>query len=204
MIDKNSRTSKLFQKANSLISLNRRKINHPNNDIIGILTKENQNEKVKNRIYNNSFNKITSKSRNISFYISKNGNNETIYSNMKKIMKNNYNNYYVSSNLFHNDYISDFMSCKSKTTNNEIEKMKETDDKIEKLVKVLNIYPNPNQNTIYRNKSQNLLSTEKTNDNEVNINTGKNEVDSILKNNKNNNIFAKKKSKKTKIRKIFN
>ena len=43
---------------------------------------------------------------------------------------------------YNNDYISDFMSCKNRTINKETEKMKETDDKIEKLVKILNIYPN--------------------------------------------------------------
>ena len=124
---------------------------------------------------------------------------------MKKLMTNNYNNYYVTSNLFHNDYISDFMSCKNRTINNEVEKMKETDDKIEKLVKILNIYPNQilNPNTMYRSKSQNLLNTEKINDNEANFNSGKDENGTILKNNKNNNNITKNKLKKQKSEKYL-
>ena len=179
-INCNSKKSKIFQKANTLISLNKKKLNSLNKDIINIMEKKDKNEKSKSKTYSNLFNKITPKSN--SYFKNKNK-YKTIYSNMKKIMNNNYNNYYISSNLFHNDYISDFISGRHQKIK-EAEKMKEIDNKIEKLVKILNIYPNKNLN-----KEQYL---EKTTDNEENLNIGNNENNI---NNKNSKLKKQKSDK---------
>lgn len=76
----------------------------------------------------------------------KNIEDKSIY---KKIKSNNYNKYYVSSDIFHNkNYISDLTFYKqNKSINNKnIGEMKETDNKIEKLVKLLKIYHNQRRN----------------------------------------------------------
>ena len=130
---------------------------------------------------------------------------------MKNIKKSNkYSNYYISGNLFHNDYISDFITgkykiiCKDKN-DVQIEQMKDTDNKIEELVKSLNIYPNK---TLNKSQSQKLIETEKTIDNDkINIklinensnNNNINETDTLKKQNIKNsfkNSLPKKKAEK--------
>ena len=193
-INNNSRKSKILQKANSLVSLNKKNCSLTNKDKaipIILMNKDiskdgrNQNDKsynVFNR-YNNTFNSKFDRK------------NKTFFNKMKNIKQtNNYSNYYVSSNLFHNDYISDFITGKKNLKNKDEKKeiMKETDNKIEELVKVLNIYTNKNLN---KSQSQKLLDTEKTNENielnnENNIKINENNV-----NNKDN--LKRKLSKKT-------
>ena len=157
--DSGSITNNPSRKEGKLLALNRK------NKILSISNKENEypvilinnkslNEKNKNKTYINFIHRInprTNKNKNIRIFNSKfydnNYGTRTIFN--QKSNKNHYNNYYVSSNFFHNDYISDFLSKKpipkqyNKIDNHKsAEQMKDTDNKIEELVNNLNIYQN--------------------------------------------------------------
>ena len=101
----NSKKSKIFDKANSLISLNENKL-----ESIKI---ENKNEKRLNKTYSDFFNRMlpNSKSKNnniINNFSTMSKTNKIIYKKKNKI---NFSNYYVSTHIFNNkDCISDFIS----------------------------------------------------------------------------------------------
>ena len=189
-INLNSKKSNVLQKANGLVSLNKKNCMTTKNkdkniiDSFNIMNKEYKNGRNQKTTYYNFFNKIIPKSvcRTFTSNLNDRNRNKAIYSGMKNIKKNNkYNNYYVSGNLFHNDYISDFITgkykiiCKDKNEI-KIKQMKETDNKIEELVKSLNIYP---YKTLNKSESQKLIDTEKAIDNDIKL---------INENNSNNNI----------------
>ena len=94
-----------------------------------------------------------------------------IYKNKKS---NNYNKYYVSSDLFHKDYISDLTFYKQSKSihNKKVNEMKETDNKIEKLVKLLKIYQSDKENSKNKikiiNNIDNNLSLENYKQNDKN------------------------------------
>ena len=196
-INLNSKKSNVLLKANSLVSLNKKNCISTKNkdknkiDSFDIMNKEYKNGRNQKTTYYNFFNKLIPKSVSKTFASKLNDRNKIIYLDMKNIKKNNnYSNYYVSGNLFHNDYITDFISGKCKIIckdKNEIKKdqMKETDNKIEELVKSLNIYPNK---TLNKSQSQKLIDTEKTIDNDkININ-----IINENNNNNNNDLIKKK------------
>ena len=207
-INLNSKKSNVLQKANSLVSLNKKSCMTTKNkdinkiDSFNIMNKEYKNGRNQKTTYYNFFNKIIPKSgsRTFASKLDDKNRNKTIYLDMKNIKKSNkYSNYYISGNLFHNDYISDFITgkykiiCKDKN-DVKIEQMKDTDNKIEELVKSLNIYPNK---TLNKSQSQKLIETEKTIDNDkINIKL-------INENSNNNNINETDTLKKQNIKNSF-
>ena len=172
-INNNSKKCKLLQKVNSLVSLNKKNFNSTDKDKtipIKINDKEYKNGKTFDNKNYGKFNQLFPKLNNNTFNSKIGKRNRIIFYNIKNISKrNNYTNYYISSILFHNDYICDFIAgrkeIKNKDENAEI--MKETDNKIEELAKILNIYTHKNLN---KSHSQKLLDTEKTNENNDNEN----------------------------------
>ena len=176
-INNNSKKSKILQKANSLISLNKKKMNStekekniPNN----IMDKQCKNGRNYNEKYYSIFNQIFPKIYNNTFNSRFDRRNRIIFYDMKNINKSNkYSNYYISSSLFHNDYISDFITGKKKSKNKDkkIQKMKDIDNKIEELAKILNIYTNKN---LIKSQSQKILDIEKSNENIENDNENNN------------------------------
>lgn len=178
----NSKKSKIFDKANSLISLNKKNIKMINENKLESINKpkiENKNEKRLNKTYSDFFNRMlpNSKSKNnniINNFSTMSKTNKIIYKKKNKI---NFSNYYVSSHIFNNkDYISDFIS-NNHNNNKEtkpLKNMKEADNKIEELVKNLNVYTSKsktlNQSNSQSQKIMEILNpkeTEKNNQSEL-------------------------------------
>ena len=206
--------SKNFNKAHTIISINKRPSSR--NDENKVEYDNNNNDKEKNKTYSNNFYKIIPKSKDKTFNLKLDNRNKTSYSNIKNIKhnKNHYNNYYVTGNVFHNDYITDHLQDKhiNNDKNKRIEKMKETDDKIEELVNVLNIYPNKKIKKFYPYKLISLDKTENDKNNTKSINTNENDNNTLKINKQNNkdisisaskinkNILNKQKSEKIMIK----
>lgn len=153
-------TSLSVSKLKSLTSKN----NLKKKVLISFKTKGNLNHNIKgNKTYSDfqSFKNVKEKS--------------FLFKNKKS---NDCNNYYITSNLFHNDYISDLTFNKQNIHNKKINEMKETDNKIEKLVKVLKISHNQkrnNKNIIQRININNKFSISKEDYNENDKNKNKSE-----------------------------
>ena len=175
----NSKKSKIFEKANSIISLNKKNIKMINENKLESIKIENKNEKRLNKTYSDFFNRMlpNSKSKNnniINNFSSMSKTNQMIYKKKNTI---NYSNYYISNHIFNNkDYISDFIS-NNHNNNKEVKQlinMKETDNKIEELVKNLNVYTSKsktlNQSNSQSQKIMEILNpkeTEKNNQSEL-------------------------------------
>jgi hypothetical protein len=113
-----------------------------------------------------------------------------IYKNKKS---NYYNKYYMSSDLFHKDYISDLTFDKNNKSihNKKVNKMKETDNKIERLAKILKIYQNQ------RGDNKNKIKIINMND-KININNNLSQ-ENYKQNDKDNHKSEKILIKGTKI-----
>ena len=157
-----------------------------NNKISSVINKENHKEIFKkiNKYYNEENNKSKTNYNfyykiipkyNIKTFISKfDSRNKAFYPSIKNIKSNssnNYNKYYISSDIYHNDYISDYLTMlqKKKFKDRRIVQMKEMDNKIEQLAKTLYINQYKKIKRIYSGK---LIDNEKTNDDDKsNINS---------------------------------
>jgi hypothetical protein len=147
--------------------------------------------KEKNRTLSNNFHsKIKKTDKKILNSVFVKG-NKTVYSSTKNIKQNNhidkyYSNYIINGNVFHNDYISDYLP-EIRLNHNE-DTMRETDNKIEELVNNLNIYKNKRLKKI---RSQKIINTfnKNTYNNYINEKNKQKKAESTTTNDKDENLL---------------